>query len=362
MRKVFSVALMAAMVCLVGMTRDAGATVTFSLVWTGTSGTGVTGTNSIFADPGDILTLQIRMTTDQTLGGHGVSLNFDTDLGNELNLFNPVGGGEWARHDLRHDGDGFELLPDRHGHRRAAADREHGRALAGRINTFESGVMTGTLFLPVGTYAIGTARFVATGSVPRTGTTCSRAVQHRRRRRSQQPVRRDSGRRLSFGTARRSTHSGAGHRFPPGPGPRRPRPGGSPEPPLVIKLNGRFRASLRAPRASRPGALRFGAPLAPGSGLEIWISDRLPAGRSRARSAGSARAGSLRAASRRCPPNSTAIRNGSAALLPAVAGLRAVDAHAIAPGGRALEHDRLDPGRRDGIAAKIGLEAASAAA
>jgi hypothetical protein len=76
---------MAAMVCLVGMTKDAGATVTFTMVWTSTTGTGVVGTNSIFADAGDTLELNIVMTTDQRLGGHGVSLNF-TDLANELNF------------------------------------------------------------------------------------------------------------------------------------------------------------------------------------------------------------------------------------------------------------------------------------
>jgi len=159
MRKVFSVALMAAIVCLVGMTRDAGATVTFSLVWIGTSGTGVTGTSSIFADSGDVLELQVRMTTDQTLGAHGVSLNFDTDLGNELNLLNPVGGKNWS-------GSTFgtttmvsqyaEISP-------VGTTAESTGAMAGRINTFNSGVLSGPLFLPVGSYAIGTARFTYNG-------------------------------------------------------------------------------------------------------------------------------------------------------------------------------------------------------
>ena len=168
MRKVFSVALMAAMVCLVGMTRDASALVTFSLVWTGTSGTGVTGTNAIFADAGDVLTLQIRMTTDQTLGGHGVSLNFDTDLGNELNLLNPNGGAEWAGSNF-----GTTAMATNYSSINTGIGGpppiESTGALSGRVNTFESGVITGTLFLPVGTYAIGTARFVATSGVATDG-------------------------------------------------------------------------------------------------------------------------------------------------------------------------------------------------
>jgi hypothetical protein len=85
---------MAAMVCLVGMTRDAGATVTFSLVWTSSSlaSTGI-GTSSLTTSPGSIVQLNLVMTTNQTLGGHGVSINFDTDLGDELNI---VGNGNWA--------------------------------------------------------------------------------------------------------------------------------------------------------------------------------------------------------------------------------------------------------------------------
>jgi len=161
MRKVFSVALLAAMVCLVGMTKDAGATVTFSLVWTSTSGTGIVGTNDISADIGDVLTLSIRMTTDQTLGGHGVSLNFDTDLGNELNLFSPGGGKNWAGTTF-----GTATMISNYaqiGPVGTATDSTG--VLAGRINTFNSGVLTGPLFLPVGTYTIGTARFVANGAV-----------------------------------------------------------------------------------------------------------------------------------------------------------------------------------------------------
>lgn len=158
MRKVFSVALMAALVSLVGMTKEASATVTFSLTWIATSGTGVVGTNSIFVNPGDVLTLQVNMTNDQTLGGHGISLNFDTDLGNELNFFNPVGGKNWVGINF-----GTTTMATNYSQIAPVVSAfESTGATAGRINTYNSGQITGPGFLPVGTYAIGTAKFVVT--------------------------------------------------------------------------------------------------------------------------------------------------------------------------------------------------------
>jgi len=159
MRKVFSVALMAAVVCLVGMTRDASALVTFDLVWTSTTGAGITGTNAIVAAAGDTLVLTVRMTTTQTLSFHGISLNYDTDLGNELNL---IGAGEWG-------GSSFGTTAMASSYTPLTLDVtlevESSGAMAGRINTYESGQTVGTLFLPVGTYAIGTAQFVSNGGV-----------------------------------------------------------------------------------------------------------------------------------------------------------------------------------------------------
>jgi len=181
MRKVFSVALMAAMVCLVGMTKDAGANVTFSLVWSSTTGTGIVGSDTIFADAGDVLTLQIRLTNDQGVGGHGVSLNFDTDLGNELNFFaagsgcHPAGctggGWEWAGSTYGTTAMASQYARINNGMGPGSAgppndvNRDSTGAVTGRINTYESGVLSGPLFLPNGTSVVGTARFVATGNV-----------------------------------------------------------------------------------------------------------------------------------------------------------------------------------------------------
>ncbi len=161
-RKAFSILLMAALGCLMAPTQDAGATVTFSLVWVATTGAGVTGANSIDAMAGDVLTLGIQMTNDQTLTGHSVSLNFDTDLGNELNLLNPNGGKNW-------NGTSYgtftysELAPV--GTRLGVT--ESTGSTAGRINSYNGGDLFG--FLPVGTYVIGTARFVATSNVATDG-------------------------------------------------------------------------------------------------------------------------------------------------------------------------------------------------
>jgi len=169
MRKVFSVALMAAIVCLVGMARDASANVTFNLVWTGTSSGNATSIGSLGSDTyigaaGDIVTLQIRMITTQTLQFHGISLNFDTDLANELNL---VGTGEWVGSNF-----GTTAMASSYGPLTlnvvSTIESQTGGP-AGRINTYESGSLTGTQFLPTGTYVVGTAKFVLTGNVATDG-------------------------------------------------------------------------------------------------------------------------------------------------------------------------------------------------
>jgi hypothetical protein len=155
---------MAALVCLVGLAKDASATVSFSLVWTSTSGTGAgVGTNVISADIGDVLVLTIRMTADQTLGGHGISVDFDTDLGNELNLFNPNGGAEWAGTTYGTTTMAGSYAPLTPGVGPPPAT-ESTLATGGRIATYESFAALGKAYLPTGSYAIGTAKFVVVGS------------------------------------------------------------------------------------------------------------------------------------------------------------------------------------------------------
>jgi hypothetical protein len=62
---------------------------TLDLIWTATSGTGAgVGTSSINALPGDIITLDLVLSVEggESAGLLGVSLEFDNDLQDELNL------------------------------------------------------------------------------------------------------------------------------------------------------------------------------------------------------------------------------------------------------------------------------------
>jgi hypothetical protein len=155
---------MAAMVCLVGMTRDAGATVTISMVWTSTTGSGTgVGTDTITALPGDIIQLDLRMSTNQTLSGHAVSVVFDTDLANELNV---LGAGGWSGSSF-----GTSTMNTTYGAIGAnpSPSTDSTGAAGGIIPSWNGGQLSGPGFLPTGTYTIGTARFVVNGSVATDG-------------------------------------------------------------------------------------------------------------------------------------------------------------------------------------------------
>lgn len=178
MRKVFSVALMAGMLCLFGMTRDAGATVTVELSWGacggGTGGCTAVGTgngigattiqNTISVNPGggQTLRLDIFLSTDQPggLSGHGFSLNFDTDLLNELNV-GAMGGVEWAGTDLDPSAGVNLYSPITVGAISATPDSSVG--VAGRLNTFESVNLTAVLPVNGAAYTVGTITATAPG-------------------------------------------------------------------------------------------------------------------------------------------------------------------------------------------------------
>ena len=146
MRKVFSVAMMVAMVGLVGMTRDASATATVTLVWgAGTAGTLGLGTNSVTvaAGGGQTLRLDIFLTHDETTGmnAHTFSLNFDTDLGNELNFTGGMAPVEWAGTDTNPG-----PLSEVYGPFTAGLEGtvESSGGSAGRINSYDSGTVLST--------------------------------------------------------------------------------------------------------------------------------------------------------------------------------------------------------------------------
>lgn len=59
------------------------------IVWSATTGSGTAGGSSIAAAPADQLTADILLTADTAgISSYSISLKFDTDLGDELNLLN----------------------------------------------------------------------------------------------------------------------------------------------------------------------------------------------------------------------------------------------------------------------------------
>jgi hypothetical protein len=185
MRKTLSIALMAAMVCLVGMTGDANATVTISLVWEDCTGGGGcvsgVGTSSLLVNPGGGQTarLGIYLTLDEVDGikGHSVSLAFDTDLANELNVTaGTMATNEWTGTDVD-GGQGSALYTPITGG--LSGITESSGAAAGRLNSYESGSVSGVLprngfeyFVGTvsigtapGTYRIGFAQFIVNGAI-----------------------------------------------------------------------------------------------------------------------------------------------------------------------------------------------------
>jgi hypothetical protein len=155
MRKVFSVALMAAMVCLVGMTKDASATITIELEW-GACNLGCTGlgTDTVSIGAGGTLRLDVFLSHDLTQGfeSHSFSLNFDTALDNELNL-GPMASVEWAGTDVNPDpANNFGYSPLSTG----VTTLDSSGANAGRVNSYESAALAGVLPANGAAYSIGT--------------------------------------------------------------------------------------------------------------------------------------------------------------------------------------------------------------
>jgi len=121
------------------------------------AGSGSSLVNSISVNPGggQTLRLDIFLTHDEVggLSGHGFSINFDTDLLNELNLNGAMVYSEWGGTDVDPTGtislySPIDGLP-------AAIESGTGGP-AGRLNTFESGALIGTLPVNGAAYSVGT--------------------------------------------------------------------------------------------------------------------------------------------------------------------------------------------------------------
>ena len=72
---------------LAGATPWSASATSLGITFTSTSGSGVIGSNAIDAAPGDTLTATVSLAIDALgVSSYGVSLRFDTDLGDELTL------------------------------------------------------------------------------------------------------------------------------------------------------------------------------------------------------------------------------------------------------------------------------------
>jgi hypothetical protein len=186
---------MAAMVCLVGMTKDAGATVTIDLEWgacTGCVGFVAGSTSATVSGAGTTLRLDIYLTHSESGGltGHGFSLDFDTDGLNELNAgVGTMIGVEWAGSDID-PGTGVAIYGPI-GVGTIEPTPESSAGITGELRTFESGHLT--LKLPingaaytVGTvtataparYRVGQAFFTTTGTLPPTAISSAACSTH----------------------------------------------------------------------------------------------------------------------------------------------------------------------------------------
>lgn len=164
MRKVLSVAVMAAALCLVGVTKDAGAALTIDLEWgtcgSGTGGCTATGTDTITVNPGggQTLRLDVFLSHDLPVGleTFTFSLNFDSALDNELN-FGAMAPVEWAGSDVDPGPAVSTFGPFTVG----MTTLESTGAVGGRVNSIESGGLTGVLPANGVAYSVGTASATA---------------------------------------------------------------------------------------------------------------------------------------------------------------------------------------------------------
>jgi hypothetical protein len=155
---------MAATLCLVGTAKDASATITITLEWGacggGTGGCSALGGQAITVNPGGGQTLRLDVFLQHDLAAgfesHSFSLNFDTDLGDELNL-GPMTSVEWGGSDVD-PGPGVSTY--------AALSTgvttadSPGPGGPGRINSYESATLTNRLPATGLAYSVGT--FTAT--------------------------------------------------------------------------------------------------------------------------------------------------------------------------------------------------------
>ena len=154
MRTRITVAVMASLLCLWGVA--ASAAVTFHFFFMATTGTGTVGGTAIDAVAGDTLTLGITISHDVAIGLSfaGVSVEWDTDGDNELDLGGGINAREWQGTGVANYGPLSTSIPN---------TTESTVGIAGTRGSFNQGSSGG--FLPSGTFAHGTIVFTVNASV-----------------------------------------------------------------------------------------------------------------------------------------------------------------------------------------------------
>ncbi len=139
-----------------GVVREAQAAIGVALAWKSTTGAGIPGGSSIDAAPGDRLVAEIIVTADGGgVAAIGTSLEFDFDLGNELDIDSVV---EFLPLSME-----FSITPGT-----VASTQESTGAQMGNVLTFEAV----TLSIPgptVGAFVLGEVTFDVTANVQTDG-------------------------------------------------------------------------------------------------------------------------------------------------------------------------------------------------
>jgi hypothetical protein len=139
-----------------GAAGPARAAVEVEVVWISTTGDGITGGASIGAEEGDQLVAEIRITPDAGgVSAYGISLEFDTDLKNELSLVSVT--------ELLPTGMQFNLTTED-----AASTQESSSSTKGHVLTIEAEALT-TPGPTSGTFAVAHVTFDVTANVASDG-------------------------------------------------------------------------------------------------------------------------------------------------------------------------------------------------
>jgi hypothetical protein len=93
MRKLIVLAMVAGLIGAGVYTRDASAGATVDLLFVGKNGNPIAATDTVTAVASDTLTMAVLLTSDQILVLSNLSLTYDTDLGDELDIVSAI---EWV--------------------------------------------------------------------------------------------------------------------------------------------------------------------------------------------------------------------------------------------------------------------------